>query len=68
MRAIVLRNVVSSVVWILSGIVVLIVRAFTTQGGSILVWEIIGGGMIILGAGRLAWVIIRTSSTSATPV
>src|SRR2546426_1140030 len=68
LRAIILRNVVNSAVWILSGIVVLIVRALTTQGGSILVWEIIGGGMIIFGAGRLVWVLIRTSSTSATPV
>jgi hypothetical protein len=68
MRAIILRNVVNSAVWIISGVVVLIVRASTTQGGSILVWEIIGGGMIIFGAGRFVWVLIKTSSTSAKPI
>lgn len=68
MRPIILRNVVNSAVWVISGIVVLIVRASVTQGGSILVWEIIGGGMIIFGAGRLVWVLIKTSSTSATSV
>ena len=68
MRPIILRNVVNSAVWVISGIVVLIVRASVTQGGSILVWEIIGGGMIIFGAGRLVWVLIKTSSTSATSI
>ncbi|HWY27991.1 MAG TPA: hypothetical protein VNW25_01900 [Candidatus Sulfotelmatobacter sp.] len=68
MRAIILRNVVNSAVWIISGVVVLIVRASTTQGGSILVWEIIGGGMIIFGAARFVWVLIKTSLTNATPI
>jgi len=68
MRPIIIRNVVNSAVWVISGVVVLIVRASVTQGGSILVWEIIGGGMIIFGAGRLVWVFIKTSSTSATSV
>ncbi|HXL51066.1 MAG TPA: hypothetical protein VN949_04575 [Candidatus Limnocylindrales bacterium] len=65
MRAIILRRVVNSAVWIVSGIVVIIVRASVTQGGSILVWEVIGGGMIAFGAARLIWALIRSPSTSS---
>ena len=65
MRAIILRRVVNSGVWIVSGIVVIIVRASVTQGGSILVWEVIGGGMIAFGAARLIWALIRNPSTSS---
>ena len=68
MRAIILRRIVNSSVWIVSGIVVIIIRTSVTQGGSVLVWEIIGGAMMIYGAGRLVWALIKTSSTSATSV
>ena len=65
MRGLILKRIVNSTVWIVSGIVVIIVRVFVTQGGSVLVWEIIGGGMIVFGAARLVWALIR--STSARP-
>jgi len=68
MRAIILRRVVNSAVWIVSGIVVVVVRASVTQGGSILVWEIIGGGMVIYGVIRLIWTLVKTSSTNGTSV
>jgi hypothetical protein len=64
MRAVLLRRVVNSAVWITSGIVVVIIRASVTQGGSVVVWETIGGGMMIYGAGRLVWALIKPSSTS----
>jgi hypothetical protein len=68
MRAIILRRIVNSTVWIVSGIVVIIVRASVTQGGLSMLWWIVGGGMMIYGAGRLVWEFIKTSSTNATPV
>jgi hypothetical protein len=68
MRAIILRRIVNSTVWIVSGIVVIIVRASVTQGGLSMLWWIVGGGMMIYGAGRLVWELIKTSSTNATPV
>ncbi|HEX9239189.1 MAG TPA: hypothetical protein VF910_00865 [Candidatus Bathyarchaeia archaeon] len=68
MRSTILTRIVNSAVWIVSGIVVIIVRASVTQGGSVLVWTTIGGGMIIYGAGRLVWALLKTSSTGPTPV
>ena len=63
-----LRSIVNSAVWIVSGIVVVILRTSVIQGGSVLVWETIGGLMMIYGAGRLISAIIRTRSTSAASV
>jgi len=68
MHAIILRRVVNSIVWMAAGIVVLIVRSSVPQGGSILVWEIIGGGMIIYGVGRLVWTLIGTLARDAMSV
>jgi len=68
MRPIIAKRIVNSSVWIVSGIVVVVVRASVTQGGSVFVWEAIGGGMMIYGAGRLVWALIKTSSTSDTSV
>ena len=68
MRSIILTRIVNSAIWIVSGIVVIIVRTSVTQGGSILLWETIGGGMMVYGAARLVWTLVKTSSTSATPV
>ncbi|HEX9613846.1 MAG TPA: hypothetical protein VGA05_09555 [Candidatus Bathyarchaeia archaeon] len=67
MRAIILRRVVNSAVWIISGILVIIIRAFVTRGGSILVWEIIGVGMMIYGTARLVWALIKTATSSIAP-
>jgi hypothetical protein len=68
MRSTILTRVVNSTVWIVSGVVVIIVRTFVTQGGSVFVWEVLGGGMMIYGAGRLVWALIKTPSASATSV
>jgi hypothetical protein len=68
MKPVILRRLVNSTVWIVSGIVVIIVRVSVTQGGSVLLWETIGGGMMIYGVGHLVWVLIKTSSTSAPSV
>ena len=62
----ILDRIINSTVWIVSGIVVIILRVFVTQGGSVLVWEIIGGGMIVFGAARLVWALIRGTSASPT--
>jgi len=67
MRSTILTRIVNSAIWIVSGVVVIIVRASVTQGGSVLVWTTIGGGMIIYGAGRLVWAIVKTSSTGVPP-
>ena len=68
MRPIILTRIVNSAIWIVSGIVVIIVRTSVIQGGSVLLWETIGGGMMVYGAVRLVWTLVKTSSTSATPV
>ncbi len=68
MKSAVLTRIVNSAVWIVSGIVVIIVRVSVTQGGSVLLWETIGGGMIVYGFLRLGWALLRTSSTKATSV
>jgi hypothetical protein len=68
MRSTILTRIVNSAIWIVSGIVVIIVRVSLTQGGSILLWETIGGGMIAYGALRLVWALFRASSASATPI
>jgi hypothetical protein len=33
-----------------------------------MVWEIIGGAMIIFGAGRIVWALVKNSSETATTV
>jgi len=68
MRAIILKRIVNGAVWIISGVVVIIVRTSLRQGGSILVWEIIGGGMVTYGAGRLVWALTKASSTGTASV
>ncbi|TMI66702.1 hypothetical protein E6H12_01910 [Candidatus Bathyarchaeota archaeon] len=68
MRSTILTRIVNSAIWIVSGAIVIIVRASVTQGGSVLIWTTIGGGMIIYGAGRLVWAIVKTSSTAPAPV
>jgi hypothetical protein len=66
MRPTILTRIVNSSIWIVSGIVVVIVRTSVTQGGFVLVWEAIGGGMMIYGATRLVWALVKTRSTNAT--
>jgi hypothetical protein len=63
MRAVILRKIVSGAVWMISGIVVIVVRTSANRGGSILVWELIGVGMIVFGAIRLIWTLIKTLPT-----
>src|SRR6266568_4206119 len=53
MRSTILTRIVNSAIWIVSGVVVIIVRASVTQGGSVLVWTTIGGGMIVYGAANI---------------
>jgi len=68
MRPAILTSIVNSTIWIVSGIVVIVVRSLIIQGGSVILWETIGGGMIAYGAFRLLWAFFRTSSTSATSI
>ena len=68
LRPIILTRIVNSTIWIVSGIVVIVVRTSIIPGGSVLLWETIGGGMMIYGAARLVWTLVKTSSTNATPV
>ena len=68
MRSTILTRIVNSTIWIVSGIIVIILRTSVIQGGSVLLWEAIGGGMIVYGAARLVWTLVKTSSTNATPV
>lgn len=68
LRPTILTRIVNSTIWIVSGIVVIIVRTSVIQGGSVLLWETIGGGMIAYGAIRMVWTLVKTSSTNATAV
>lgn len=68
MRSIILTRIINSTIWIVSGIVVIILRTSVIQGGSVLLWETLGGAMMAYGALRLVWTLVKTSSTSATPV
>ena len=68
MKPAILTRIINSAIWIVSGIVVIIVRVSVTQGGAVLLWETIGGGMVAYGALRLVWALFRPSSTSATSI
>lgn len=68
MVSIILARIINSTIWIVSGLVVIIIRTFIIQGGSVLLWQTIGGGMMVYGALRLVWTLVKTSSTSATSV
>ena len=55
-----IQRIVNGVVWIASGIILIVVRALLPQTISTPIWEIIGAGMIVYGTVRLAW-LFKTS-------
>jgi hypothetical protein len=55
MNAISARRAVNSTAWISCGIIIIAVRTLLSPNNTTLLWEIIGGGMIVYGLARLFW-------------
>lgn len=55
------RIFVSSLVWIVCGILVIAIRTLVLLSGAVLEWAILGGAMVAYGSARLLWNLIRAS-------
>jgi hypothetical protein len=60
------RRAVNSLIWIVCGILVIILRTVILQSTSILVWEALGLGMIAYGGAKLVWVLVRRTPTNTS--
>jgi hypothetical protein len=60
MQSIVLRKIVNSTIWIVCGVVVIIIRVLFAQGTSLVIWEGLGTIMIVYGAFRLVWALVKS--------
>ena len=49
----------NSLIWIICGILVIIIRTVIIPTASILIWELLGGGMIAYGAAKLVWFLAK---------
>ncbi len=58
------RGIINSAIWIICGALVVLVRALTLQGTSILYWELLGFGMIAYGGTKLVWVLAKGPPTN----
>jgi hypothetical protein len=58
MKVIVARAI-NSLIWIVCGALVIVIRAVILPTGSVQVWELLGGGLIAYGAAKLVWFIAR---------
>jgi hypothetical protein len=65
MKAIVFRTAVNSLIWVACGLLVILIRAFILPGSNVLLWEGLGGVMIVYGAARLALVVARAGPSRA---
>ncbi len=59
-------KLVSGLVWIVCGVLVIIIRGFIIQTASILVWELVGGGMVVYGSARLLWNLARRAPAKSS--
>ncbi len=59
MNSVIARKVLNSMIWIASGVLVIIIRVLIIQNTSILAWELLGGGMVAYGSFRLLWALAR---------
>jgi hypothetical protein len=60
MQSIVLRKIVNSAIWIVCGVIVIIIRVLFARGTSLVIWEGLGAIMIIYGASRLIWALVKS--------
>jgi hypothetical protein len=58
MKVIVARAL-NSLIWIVCGALVITIRTIILPTASLLIWELLGGGMIAYGAAKLVWFLAR---------
>lgn len=58
------QGIVNSLIWIISGCLVIIVRILIQQSTSVLWWEALGFGMVAYGATKLFWVLAKGVPTA----
>jgi hypothetical protein len=56
---VIVQRLISGLVWMISGAIVILVRAIIWPAGNILGWEATGGVMIIFGGTRLLSTFLR---------
>gem|GEM_PF-4176903 len=66
MKAIVARAT-NCLIWIICGVLVIAIRIWILHSSSILLWEVLGFGMIAYGLGKLLWVLARGRLPSSIP-
>jgi len=66
MNSVIARKVLNSIIWIASGVLVIIIRALIIQSPPILAWELLGGGMVAYGSFRLLWALARSVPTDSS--
>lgn len=59
MQAFVAKRVVNSVIWIVCGGLVILIRLYVAGGQSLIIWEGLGVTMIVYGALRLIWALVK---------
>lgn len=59
MHPITARKVTNGSIWIACGVLVVVIRALLVQGGSLLVWEVLGAAMIVYGSSRTVWALVK---------
>jgi hypothetical protein len=50
---------ISSLIWIVCGALVITIRTVIIPTASVLIWELLGGGMIAYGAAKLVWFLAK---------
>ena len=55
----ILRRVTNSLIWMVSGFLVITIRAVILQSSYIFAWELLGGGMVAYGTAKLLWALAR---------
>ncbi|HKI76220.1 MAG TPA: hypothetical protein VKA28_03375 [Candidatus Bathyarchaeia archaeon] len=66
MNSVIAKKVLNSIIWIASGVLVIIIRVLIIQSTSILAWELLGGGMVAYGSFRLLWALARGVPTESS--
>jgi hypothetical protein len=67
------KRVVNSTIWIVCGGLVIMIRFYFARGPSLIIWEGVGATMMVYGAFRLVWALMRgapkqTDESIAPPV
>src|SRR6266487_1324458 len=57
------QRVANSLIWIVCGALVITIRALIIQSSSIIIWELLGGAMIVYGGAKLLWFLARRLPT-----